>query len=131
MHHINEDSLLKYALDIIDDDEEHSEIESHLATCPKCRGRLDIIRSDLDIIGNIEPSRTRLDLPVKRQRPNILYPLLRAAALIIFGIVIGYGAANLQKGEKVSVSPSYAILAPAPDSLAGVAVSDATEITLR
>jgi hypothetical protein len=128
MNHINEDTLLKYVLEIIDDEHEYSDIKYHLTTCAECRTRLEKIQSDLDIIGDIKPAGSDIDLPVRQKRQNIFYPILRAAALIIFGIVIGYGAANLRKPDNVSVTPSYAILSPAPDSLVGVAVSDATEI---
>lgn len=131
MKHLDEDLLLKYALELVEDKKEQGDIESHLSACSECRALLRELYSDMDVIGSIKPHRASLDLPVRKSGRIILYSIIRAAALIIFGIAIGYGAANLQSNEKVSVMPSYVAPVPAPDSLVGTAVSDATKITFK
>ncbi len=131
MNHLNEDLLLKYALELVEGKKEQGDIESHLSACSECRALLRELHSDMDVIGSVRSHRARLDLPVRKSGRNIRYSIIRAAAFIILGIAIGYGGANLEFREKVSVTPSYVTPAPAPDSLIGLAVSDATEITLK
>jgi hypothetical protein len=53
---------------------------------------------------------------------------MRAAALIVLGILIGFGASAWDKPEQVCVFPAYLAPSPPPPSERGYAVSDATEI---
>jgi hypothetical protein len=131
MNHINDDKLLAYALEVSDSDAEHANIAAHLSDCAECRAQLEEIRKDIEVIGSVRPSRQLLEIPDRTQRHVTMPSILRIAALLIFGFVVGYGSSNLFFQEPVSVIPSYHTLSPPSDPLRGYAVSDATDISVR
>jgi hypothetical protein len=83
--HVNEDKLLQYALEASPTDAERVSIAEHLAICSECSARLEEIRKDIEIIGGVQPRRQELRIPGPRPRHNFVYPVIRAAALFIFG----------------------------------------------
>jgi len=131
MNHIDDDTILKYALEIIEDIKEKNSIEEHLVSCPECRQKLIEIRKDMDIIRGIQSLTSELKMPVPKKRGNILLSTMRVASLIILGIAIGFSSAKLSDNEQVSVRSSYNVISPLADSLIGFAPSDATEISFR
>jgi len=128
MNHIDEERLLEYALEVCSDESDHTDIERHLGDCSQCRDRLKVIKEDIEIIGGVRPSQAVLSLPGTKARNSMVYPLLRAAALIIFGIFVGFGAASWINQKPAFVSPAYVTLTPPDLTLEASAVSDATEI---
>ena len=127
--HINEDKLLQFALEVSPTDAERAGIAEHLAICSECSARLEELRKDINVIGGIQPRRQELRMPIPRPWHNVLYPIVRAAALFIFGIVVGFGVSNWILREPAYISPSYLTLSPPPDSIGTYAVSDATGIS--
>ena len=129
--HINDDKLLQYALEISPTDKERAVIAEHLAICSECRSRLEELRRDIEIIGGIQPRRQELRMPGPRPRHNFAHPIIRAAALFILGIAVGFVASNWIQREPAYISPAYLTLSPPPDSVSTYVVSDATEISAR
>jgi hypothetical protein len=128
MKHIDDDALLGHALDTIDDDAARNLIVDHLADCPECRQKLDEIRDDINIIGNINPTSVRIGTPFVKAKSRIVVSLIRAAAFIAIGFVGGMTAARWTVNSPATVAPLYADLTPIPDSLSGTAAPDATQI---
>jgi hypothetical protein len=126
MNHIDDDNLLEHVLEACTDANKSDEIERHLAECTECRDRLEQLREDIDVIGGISPQRPRLIIP--KRRAGTGYSNLRAAALLIFGIFIGFGAGNLMHHPQTYVSPSYVDLRPPELTASAPAESDATGI---
>ena len=54
MRHIDNDTLLKFVLELLDD-QENQRIQLHLSQCERCKAALDNIRHQTDIIGSIVP----------------------------------------------------------------------------
>ena len=131
MTHISEDKLMMYALEIIDDDKDLADIEGHLADCPDCRNRLEKIRHDIDIIGDVKPYRQVIQMPVPAVRRINIYSILKMVALFIFGIFVGYGASHISEKKPGPVSPAYIELSPPDNSMQGYAVCDSTGISER
>jgi hypothetical protein len=128
MNHPNEDQLLSFALETDTNENEHREIADHLRTCDECRKSMATIEHDLRVIGGVRPSRHAAPLARPRRRPITVYTLLKAAALIVLGVVVGYSSARLTAQQPATVSASYVELSPPADSMIGYAVTDATEI---
>jgi len=138
MTHSSEDELLAYALEVVANEEQRADTAAHLQICPECRGRLEGIRADIDAIAGVracgstalepEGSQSAIRELVRGQRRFPVYTLLRAAALIVVGVVVGFGAGSRIHREPVFISPAYTEgsvqAAPAESS----AVSDATGI---
>lgn len=129
--HINEDKLLQYALEVFSTDSERAGIAEHLAICSECSARLEELRKDIEVIGGIQPRRQELRMPSPRPRHNFVYPIIRVAALFIFGILVGFGMSNWIYRQPTYISPSYLTLSPPPDSISTYVVSDATGVSKR
>ena len=127
--HIDEDKLLKYALKIVEDDEERIEIERHLEACQSCRSTLKKALSDIDIISNIQLDRPVAATSTAQRKRSVLYPLFRAAALIIIGMAMGFGASSAWLIDKPTrVVPQYITLSSPADSISRYPVPDAINI---
>ncbi|MCX5800135.1 MAG: hypothetical protein NTX17_01925 [Candidatus Eisenbacteria bacterium] len=128
MTHNSEDQLLGYALEVIAGDEERAGIAAHLAVCSECSTRLEALRKDIEIIGGARPRQRDLRIPSPRPREAVTYSILRTAALIVLGILVGFGASKRVHREPEFLSSSYITLSPPTDSIRTYTVSDATEI---
>jgi len=128
MNHISEDTLLEYALEIIDNDKELDEIELHLKECAECRKQFEVIHNEINIIGNVRGRGQFLSIPEVNRKHRLAYTLFKAAALIVFGFSLGYGTSNWTHRETISILPTYLKPSPPADSLIGFAASDATHI---
>ena len=125
MTHYDEDKLTEFALELLDTPDESREIEEHLAGCAECRARLESIRHDLDSLGSVGVQSAPIPLPRSERKRPLMVSILRIAAVLVFGMVIGYGAARWQNVEPVCVGPAYLKYSP-PAAATGLAVSDAT-----
>ena len=128
MTHIAEDNLLRYALDACDSDRESAEVAAHLEDCAECRARLATLNNDIAVIGGVRPNRRALTLPNRRSISRVMPALLRAAALVVLGVVIGYSASHTLRQEPALVAPAYMTVSPPTDPPGRYAVSDATGI---
>jgi len=128
MSHLSEDDLLRHALDAYETESERQTTMAHLETCDACRARLADTETDIGVIAGVRPQRRVLQLPAPRPSRINVYSLLRAAALVILGIALGYGISNRTRPESVQITPAYVSLEPPADSLRRYAASDATEI---
>lgn len=128
MNHLSEDNLLRHALEAYESDDERQHITAHLETCDDCRTRLAVIEDDVGVIAGVRPQRRVLQLPAPRHSRINVYSLLRAAALVILGVALGYGLSNRTRSETVQITSAYVTLSPPADSLRRYAASDATEV---
>ncbi len=128
MTHINEDSLLKYALEVLESELESARITEHLSICAECKNRFNSIKKDIGIIGSAKPPREIRRLPNPRQRRSLPISLIRIAAIFVMGIFIGLAASKFGYREPANVSGSYILLSPPAQSLESSVASDATEI---
>jgi hypothetical protein len=119
---------MEFALDVISCDADRADIRRHLDACPECRARLQKLLGDIDVIGGIRPRTALLSRPGRVSQHRLVYPILRAAALIIIGIAVGFGMSNLADRQPACISAAYVALSPPADSIRGYAVSDATGI---
>jgi hypothetical protein len=127
MNHITEDKLLEFALGISSNQTERAEIETHLVDCQECRLQLNAIQRNIMVIGGIRGPEPVLRMPSAPYQP-VKYAVLKVAALVFLGFLVGMGTSSLTHREPVYVLPSYLKLSPPADSLMGCVVSDATEI---
>jgi hypothetical protein len=128
MSHIDEDKLLGYVLEVIERQSERDEIAEHLAGCAECRARLEEIRGDVELIGNVRPYGQVLRISNPRAQRWGVYPVLRAAAMIVLGIFVGFGASSLVHHRPTEVVPPYAVLSPPADCSSGCAATDVTDV---
>ena len=126
--HPNEDQLLKLVLELLDADEIR-QIKEHLSECEPCRQRLEELRHQTEMIGSIEPEidREYYPLPViKRFRTVTLF---KAAALIIFGFLVGYGDSQFSQTEPVNVVPQRIQVTSDEGSVTDFTVCESVDLT--
>jgi hypothetical protein len=126
MTHLSEDELLRHALDAHASATERSSALSHLEQCAECRARLSAIDDDVSVIAGVSPRRSVVRVTIPRPVRLTWSSLLQAAALVILGIAIGYSVSATRATPPAPVAPAYVSLNPIPDSLRGIAASDAT-----
>lgn len=112
MNHIDEDLLMKMALEILDEGEEAA-LQEHLVACSDCRLRLERIKQDMETIASLEPRVERPVIPLPKARGLRIPVWLRAAALLFVGFVIGYGASLFSEDRVVCIVP-YRVQASLP-----------------
>jgi hypothetical protein len=128
MSHFNDDELLEYALETGADQAGRVEIDKHLTVCEECRRRLEEIEKDIRAIGDIQPSSPVLRIPRMRPRAGLVYRALRAAALVILGIALGFSGSRMIDRRPAVVSPAYITFSAPPDSMISYVVADATSV---
>jgi hypothetical protein len=128
MTHIDDDRLLEYALKTRDDPDFRGRIEAHLSCCRKCRGALAKILEELDFIGSIELSGEGRPVRIIRRPASFRSGLLKAAALIIFGLIGGFSIGSLGHADKIAVVPADARYFPSAPAREGVTATDATTV---
>ena len=104
MNHIDDDNLLKQALQLTDEEEE-KRLNDHILQCEKCHTRFDQIKHQIDIIGSVEPE---IDIPVyplPRAKRMSFSTWMRAAALLLLGFMMGYSVSQLSEPTDVNVIP--------------------------
>ena len=67
MNHIDEDALMKMALQLLEKGEEDALLD-HLSACDDCRERLERIRRDIELIGSLEPGIEIASVPLPKNR---------------------------------------------------------------
>lgn len=128
MTHISEDQLLKYALELLDDKADITEIETHLKECDECLLKYKKINTEIDIIGGLEIDKD-IPMPVRASnRKSKSFSLFRIAAILVIGFALGYTSAKFFQKESSTVTASRLEASIPPDSLLGQPVSDATTV---
>ena len=111
MNHIDEDLLMKYALQLLEK-QEAAALTEHLSECSDCRVRLDGVRQEIELIGSLEPKIEFPPIPLPKARGIRIPVWLRAAALLFAGFMIGYGASLFSEDQVVIVVPHRVSASP-------------------
>jgi len=104
MKHLEEDMLLKLVLGVLEEREER-ELQAHLALCQECQVKREKMVKDTEIIGSMKLDTGSLKIPMPKPTRISFMPLLRAAALLLIGFMVGFGSSNLSHREAVNVIP--------------------------
>jgi hypothetical protein len=104
MKHPDDDTLLKSALGLLDEQEEAA-LQSHISQCDDCRERINRIKNDTDVIGSLELDIGTPEIPLPTPHHIAYMSLLKAVALILVGFAVGYGTSTLSHRESVNVIP--------------------------
>jgi len=128
--HVEQDRLLEYTLELLDS-EILAEVEEHLASCADCRDELDRIRRDTSLIEGIEIEPPRMEIMPPRRRAFRWNSLARAAALLLFGFMTGYGTSTFFTGEAVRVVPQQLLHAAPAASIHGFVTCESVDAGVR
>jgi len=128
MSHPNDDTLLQSVLEILDIAEEEN-LREHLLLCPECRKRLQKMKQDTEPLAGIRAASASPALPQRKGRSQIMYTVLKAAALVLIGFLAGFSASNLTCPQSVNVIPAYLNPSSPADTVTQYAVCEAVDMS--
>ena len=111
MNHIDEDVLMKMALQLLEESEEAT-LREHLSSCEDCKARLARIQQDMELIGSLEPRIEKPLIPLPKSRGFRIPAWFKVAALLVIGFVSGYGVSQLSDGQVVCIFPYHVRSSP-------------------
>lgn len=130
MNHIDDDRLLEYALKTRNDPDFTGEIERHISECESCRAALVRIQNELVFLASVEFKDEIPPCEIPRSS-SIWTGVLKAATLIVLGLVGGYVMASLDRSDGPVVLPPSSSFSALATAAGGMAVSEATSVNLR
>jgi hypothetical protein len=89
MTHIDEDTLLKYHLEMLEPTDAER-VRDHLLACGQCMEVLEALRFDTAKLSAVEIRVGGIAAPPLPDRGRLLAVASRAAAILIFGFLAGY-----------------------------------------
>ena len=105
MKHFDENTLLKYQLDLMEE-EELADVKNHLAFCETCKSKIDEIRAEIELISSYDPEIEDVYTPVNKKKNSYMVWIKRAAVLLI-GFVTGYSTSVFFQPDQVVVVGQY------------------------
>jgi hypothetical protein len=118
MNHLDDDTLLKSQLRLLDDRNE-MQVREHLSQCKKCSLRFNQVGNQIKAIGSFEPQIEAEVHPLPQRKSTIVIPLLRAAAFLILGFLAGYFTSELLHPSQVNVVEQHLITRSPVTSISG------------
>lgn len=107
MKHFDENTILKFSLEILDDDESQK-VRNHLSECEICSVTLNSIEKQNKLITGYNPQIESVFVPINKLKINRSTWLKRAAILII-GFLLGYTTSFFFQPAKVLVVEQFSI----------------------
>lgn len=99
MTHPEADHLLGFVLDTLDTAEARR-VTDHLSACPECRRAVERLRREVDTIASaVRSDPEGLVLPLPAPERPIGSALVRAAAVLVLGFLLGYASAVVSRQE--------------------------------
>jgi anti-sigma factor RsiW len=94
MTHLDDDTLLKFLLEILDGPDD-SRVREHLARCERCKKRGEELQAQIRQLSRIEMQLGEVTAPPLPRRSRLLTVVTRAAAILAVGFLAGYMTAEL------------------------------------
>ncbi|MEN8192049.1 MAG: hypothetical protein ABFS12_04490 [Bacteroidota bacterium] len=101
MNHYDEDIILKFVLEILDE-EENALVKKHIEECTICNTKFNKVKSEIDVISSFDPNIEDIDHQIKLKSKHS-YVWLKRAAVLIFGFLTGYLTSTFTQPEQVNV----------------------------
>jgi anti-sigma factor RsiW len=94
MTHLDDDTLLKFHLEMLDPSDD-SRVREHLSACRQCREREKKIQADVGRLSEIEMHLDEAAPPPLLRRARFFTVAARAAAMLAVGFLAGYMTAEV------------------------------------
>lgn len=118
MNHLDDDTLLKSQLQLLDDRNE-MQVREHLSQCEKCSLRFNQVGNQIKAIGSFEPQIETEVRPLPQRKSAIVIPLLRAVAFLILGFLAGHFTSEFLRPRQVNVVQQHLITKSPVTSISG------------
>ena len=111
MMHIDDDTLLKFVLETLDEPDNAS-VRKHLSSCPLCSGKRSELQREVGSLASVDFQVDNVEPPRLPQRSRRSLVIARFAAVLAVGFVTGYLVAELSAPLKTTTVGQQ--LRPAP-----------------
>ena len=127
MTHIDDQTILRYVIDTLDE-EERSAVLGHISACEQCMREAERTRSDVERISGFALHLPKTTPPPLMRRASPLAVIARMAAVLVVGFLLGYVTAEMSN-PTVSIPVKERLLVSSADSHGpGYAPSEATAV---
>lgn len=111
MKHPDENTLLKYVLELLESEEE-TLVKIHIEKCENCKEKYKQIKDGTNLLKGFDPEieTGNMSLPVKKE--FIFSFWLKAAAILLIGFILGYYTAIQINSKEVNVVEQNLISKP-------------------
>lgn len=127
-HHFDEDTLLKYQLELLED-EELANVKNHINICESCKSKIDEIKAQINILSSYDPTVKDVQINKNRKRKNYS-TWLKSAAVLLVGFVTGYSTSVYVQPDHVVVVGQYLNTAKANAVISDYTVCPSIDIYL-
>jgi hypothetical protein len=94
MTHIDSDTLLKFVLQTLEEPESEV-VRQHLSLCERCRATAQNVEEEVRVLANVEIPVGQSAPPPLPHSSNRFASILKVAAVLAVGFLLGYAAAQL------------------------------------
>jgi hypothetical protein len=101
MKHFDEDTILKFSLEILDD-EEAQKVRNHLSECEICTAVFDDLENQNKLIASYNPKLKNLYVPISKKQ-NTYSVWFKRAAILLIGFLLGYYTSTILQPEQITV----------------------------
>ena len=109
MKHPDDDTLLKYTLETLEDDKA-VQVKEHLRECIVCQEKIDRLNEEMRVIGGYESPLEPREYPLRLRRKGSFTGLFKAAAILTLGFISGYLVSEVSRGRlPVNVVPQILV----------------------
>ena len=102
MKHFDDDTILKFVLELLDD-EESVNITEHLTKCEICTAKLRNLEKQNKLIASYNPTMQEREIQKRENKINCSVWLKRAAVLLL-GFLLGYSTSIIFQQNQVVIS---------------------------
>ena len=128
MTHPDADTLLKYVLQTLDESESSS-VAEHIAVCENCRNLAQKLLSECTRMGEIEFHVDAPEPPGLPRQPRMILTMLRWAAVLATGFLLGYLTAQLSDPVRPVIVQQRMVPTRAEVSSSGFVSCQAVDVT--
>jgi anti-sigma factor RsiW len=111
MMHIDDDTLLKFVLETLDEPD-NATVREHLSSCPLCSGKRLELQREVGSLASVDLQVDAVEPPRLPQRSRRSMVIARFAAVLAVGFVAGYLMAELSAPQTTTTVGQQ--LRPAP-----------------
>lgn len=106
MKHFDENTILKYLLEVLDENDSQS-VKNHLSECDICLSILNDLKKQNELITSYNPKIENVYVPINKKNN---YPVwLKRAAILIIDFLLGYYTSTLLQPEQITIVEQFSV----------------------
>ncbi|MFB0515912.1 MAG: hypothetical protein ACETWG_04830 [Candidatus Neomarinimicrobiota bacterium] len=130
MNHLDNDLLLKYVLQLLDD-RDATHVRTHLDACPECSTRLAELEADTRLLGALEPRIEPSFPPLAASKPASVPAVLKLAAAFVCGCLLGFFVSEWRNPGSVQIVEQHLVPQSPPAQISQFYPTEQLELAIE